>query len=159
MKLQSFVNVKNTAFALLMLVWSINAAAQTGSASADEKAITDVIESAYVDGLQNWGDIEAIRAGFHPSFELLTKTKDNQIQKLPIGQWIESVEARKAKNPEGPEKIITADILEIDITVDAAAVKLDLIRDDTRIFTDYLLLYKFSEGWRIVGKIYYRIPQ
>ncbi len=159
MKLQSFVNVKNAAFALLMLVWSINAAAQTGSASADEKAITDVIESAYVDGLQNWGDIEAIRAGFHPSFELLTKTKDNQIQKLPIGQWIESVEARKAKNPEGPEKIITADILEIDITVDAAAVKLDLIRDDTRIFTDYLLLYKFSEGWRIVGKIYYRIPQ
>lgn len=159
MKLQSFVNVKNAAFALLMLVWSISAAAQTGSASADEKAITDVIESAYVDGLQNWGDIEAIRAGFHPSFELLTKTKDNQIQKLPIGQWIESVEARKAKNPEGPEKIITADILEIDITVDAAAVKLDLIRDDTRIFTDYLLLYKFSEGWRIVGKIYYRIPQ
>jgi hypothetical protein len=158
MKSQIFFSVKNVAFAFLILVWSVNVAAQTGSVSVDEKAIIGVIETAYVDGLQNWGDIEAIRAGFHPSFELLTKTKDNQIQKLPIGQWIESVETRKAKNPEGPEKIITADIIDIDITVDAAAVKLDLIRDDKKIFTDYLLLYKFEEGWRIVGKIYYRIP-
>jgi len=159
MKSQNSFSAKSLAVAFLMLLGSISVAAQTSLELADEKAIIDVIESAYVDGLQNWGDIEAIRAGFHPSFELLSKTKDNQIKKLPIGEWIEMVETRKAKNPEGPEKITMADIIDIDITVDAATVKLDLIRDDKKIFTDYLMLYKFEEGWRIVGKIYYRIPQ
>lgn len=159
MKTNSSNSGKRVIVAMLMLVCSSAMFAQSGTSSDDKQAIWTVIQSAYVDGLQNWGDIEAIRAGFHPTFELLSKTKDNEIQKLPIGQWIEMVETRKAQNPDGPEYMTSADILEIDITVDAASVKLDLIRNEKRIFTDYLLLYKFEEGWKIVGKIYYRIPQ
>ena len=143
---------------MLMLAWSSAAISQTGMGSDDEKAIRTVIQSAYVDGLQNWGDSEVIRAGFHPTFELLSKTNDNQIKKLNISDWIELVESRKAQNPGGPEFITTMEILNIDITVDAAAVKLDLIRNEKRIFTDYLLLYKFEEGWKIVGKIFHRLP-
>ncbi|MBE0640247.1 MAG: nuclear transport factor 2 family protein [Bacteroidales bacterium] len=154
-----FSCVKSVFAFLLITVFSAFAVAQSENVPEEEQAIRTVIQSAYVEGLQNWGDIEAIRAGFHPSFELLSKTKDNEIQKLPIGQWIEMVETRKAQNTDGPEFITSADILEIDITVDAASVKLDLIRNEKRIFTDYLLLYKFKEGWRIVGKIYYKIPQ
>lgn len=159
MKTNSSNSGKRVIVAMLMLVCSSAMFAQSGTSSDDEQAIRTVIQSAYVDGLQNWGDIEAIRAGFHPTFELLSKTKNNEIQKLPIGQWIEMVETRKAQNPDGPEYMTSADILEIDITADAASVKLDLVRNEKRIFTDYLLLYKFEEGWKIVGKIYYRIPQ
>lgn len=159
MKTLSFCSLKQVIVTMLILVCSLAMFAQSGTSSDDELSIRNVIQSAYVDGLQNWGDVEAIRAGFHPTFELLSKNKDNEIQKLPIGQWIEMVETRKAQNPKGPEFLTSAEILEIDITVDAASVKLDLIKNEKRIFTDYLLLYKFEEGWRIVGKIYYRIPQ
>lgn len=147
-----------TAVTTLLIMLCTSAAFTQTSSSSDEQAISAVIQSAYVAGLQNWGDIADIEAGFHPTFELLTKTNDNKIQKLPIGRWIESVKNRKAQNPDGPATLVTAEIHNIDITVDAAAVKLDLIREGKKLFTDYLLLYKFEEGWRIVGKIYYRIP-
>ena len=46
--------------------------------------------------------------------------------------------------------------LVVDVTGSAASVKLELHQGDKRIFTDYLSLYKFPDGWKIVGKIYYR---
>jgi hypothetical protein len=151
-------NFIKTAVATLLIMLSTSAAFTQASSSSDEEAISAVIQSAYVDGLQNRGNIADIEAGFHPTFELLSKTNDNNIQKLPIGRWIEAVKKMKSQNPEGPGALVTAEIHNIDITVDAASVKLDLIREGKKLFTDYLLLYKFEEGWRIVGKIYYRIP-
>ncbi len=47
----------------------------------------------------------------------------------------------------------------IDITGTAAVVRLELFRDGVHVFTDYLSLYKFSEGWKIVSKIFYRYPE
>ena len=43
----------------------------------------------------------------------------------------------------------------IDITGNTAMVKIHYIRGDKHIYTDYLLLLKFSEGWRITDKIYF----
>jgi hypothetical protein len=151
-------NFTKTAVATLLIMLCTSATFAQSNFTDDEKAIRAVIQSAYVEGLQNWGNIADIEAGFHPTFELLTKTNDNKIIKLPIGKWIESVKARKAQNPDGPGAPVIAEIHNIDITVEAAAVKLDLLREGKKLFTDYLLLYKFEEGWRIVGKIYYRIP-
>ncbi len=147
---------KLTAAIMLMLFAFVNLPAQTTDITGDKAAIEAVIQSAYVDGLQNWGDSEVIRAGFHPEFELLSKTADNQIRRLPIENWIEMMENRKARNPGGPGALVTAEITSVDITVDAAVAKLDLFRDGKKLFTDYLLLYKFEEGWRIIGKIYHR---
>lgn len=150
-------NFGTFAAAIMLMIFTIaDLSAQTTGAANDKAAIESVIQTAYVDGLQNWGDSEVIRAGFHPEFELLSKTTDNQIRRLPIDEWIEMVENRKARNPEGPGALVTADITSVDITVDAAVAKLDLFREGKKLFTDYLLLYKFDEGWRIVGKIYHR---
>ncbi len=44
----------------------------------------------------------------------------------------------------------------MDVTGSAAAVELELAQNGKRIFTDYLSLYKFPDGWKIVGKIYHR---
>lgn len=41
----------------------------------------------------------------------------------------------------------------IDITGNAAIAKVELYQEGNKIFTDYLSLYKFKEGWRIVSKI------
>ncbi len=123
----------------------------------EELKIKEVIQNAYVDGLQNNGDVKNIEKGFHPGFNLLG-INDNMLTKFPIYSWIESFNKRKAKNPSVPaeEKLITCDYLLIDITGNAAMAKIQLKRNSELLFTDYLQLYKFDEGWKIVSKIYYR---
>jgi hypothetical protein len=45
----------------------------------------------------------------------------------------------------------------IDVTGYTAMAKIRLIENGSRLlFTDYLLLYKFTEGWKIVQKTYMR---
>jgi hypothetical protein len=127
--------------------------AARGQAPSDEEAIKTLVQSAYVDGLQNLGDLEKTRAGFHPDFVLLG-LRDGQMTRLPIADWIASAEKRKASGQKPP--LTTCKFLTVDVTGQAASVKLELHQGGTRIFTDYLSLYKFPDGWKIVGKIYYR---
>ena len=123
----------------------------------EEDAIKKVIQTAYVDGLQNKGNVEDIKNGFHPGFNLLG-INHNMLTKFPIYSWIQSFEERKAKDPNPPskEQIITCNYLLIDVTGNAAMAKIELNRNKELLFTDYLQLYKFEEGWKIVSKVYYR---
>jgi hypothetical protein len=82
---------------------------------------------------------------------------NNEIKPLPIEEWIASIEKAKKENTP-PVSQTDGKFIDIDITGNAAVVKLDLFRDTRKIFTDYLVLYKFSEGWRIVSKTFYRHP-
>ena len=122
-------------------------------AQADEEAIKALVQTAYVDGLQNLVDLEKTKAGFHPDFVLLG-LRDGKLTRLPISEWIASAEKRKADGVKPP--LTVCKFLTVDITGSAASVKLELHQHNTRIFTDYLSLYKFPDGWKIVGKIYYR---
>ena len=117
-----------------------------------------VIQTAYVDGIQNLGSIEDIEAGFHPGFNLLGVNQNNMLTKFPIYSWLESIKMRKEQNPEGrpDEEKITCKYNMIDVTGNAAMAKIELYQKDKKLFTDYLTLYKFKEGWRVVSKIYYR---
>ena len=121
----------------------------------EEKAIKKVIQSAYIDGLQNKGDIEAIKAGFHPGFNPLG-VRDNTLTKFPIYSWLEYFSRSKEEKPEPPEHKVSCEYKQIDICGNAAMAKIELYKEKKLIFTDYLSLYKFNEGWRIVNKIYHR---
>jgi hypothetical protein len=127
--------------------------ASLAQGSSEEDAIKALIQSAYVDGLQNLADLGKTRAGFHPDFVLLG-LRDGTLTRLPIAEWIASAEKRKADGAKPP--LTVCKFLVIDVTGSAASVKLELHQQDKRIFTDYLSLYKFADGWKIVGKIYYR---
>ena len=126
----------------------------------DKETIKNLILTAYVDGLQNNGDLDATREGFYPGFDLLV-FRDNIVSKFPIYNWITFEERGKAKNPDPlPDEELTSCEFEfIDITGTAAVAKIHLSKGGKKIFTDYLSLYKFEEGWKIVGKIYYQIPE
>jgi hypothetical protein len=128
----------------------------TISAQNEEQAVKDVIQSAYIDGIHNMGDIAAIEKGFHPGFNLLIKNQNGELIKYPIYNWIESAKKRKAENPNGPEEKTTVEFVDIDVTGESAMAKIDLFKGGKRIFTDYLFLYKFPEGWQIVSKVYHR---
>lgn len=123
----------------------------------ERNAIKAVIQMSYVDGLQNNGDVETIENGFHPGFNLLG-VKQNLLTKYPIYSWLESHANRQEENPGIPadDKKVSCKYLLIDITGNAAMAKIELWRNEKRLFTDYLQLYKFDEGWKIVSKIYYR---
>jgi Putative lumazine-binding len=122
-------------------------------AQSDEEAVKQVVTSAYIEGIQNRGDVAAIRKGFHPSFNMLRLT-DNNIAPLPIEEWITNLEKSKSQNT--PFAKTTGKFINVDITGNAAVVKLELYREEKKVFTDYIVLYKFTEGWRIVSKTYFR---
>jgi hypothetical protein len=42
-------------------------------------------------------------------------------------------------------------------TADAAVAKVDLHRNGKHIFTDYIALYRFDDGWKLVGKTFQRL--
>ncbi len=123
----------------------------------EKDAVKKVIQSSYIDGLHNKGELSDIEKGFHPGFVLLG-VKDNSLTQYPIYTWIESFNKRKNADPTPlkPEQKMVCEYLQIDITGNAAMAKINLKKNDVLIFTDYLLLYKFEDGWRIVSKTYYR---
>jgi hypothetical protein len=138
--------------ALILLVCSV----ATASAQSDEDQVKQVVLSAYVGGIHNGGPIEDIRKGFHPTFNMLRLT-DNQVKPLPIEEWIANIEKSRSQQTTPPAKT-EGKFVAVTVTGNAANVVLELYRADKKIFTDNLLLYKFSEGWRIVSKTYYRWP-
>jgi hypothetical protein len=135
----------------IALLFSASLFAQT-----DEEQIRSVITSAYIEGIHNGGNVADVRAGFHPTFEML-RLVQNEIKPLPIEEWITTLEKNKKDNPS-PLPRTEGKFISIDVTGTAAVVKLEIYRDNKKIFTDYLVLYKFNEGWRIVSKTFYRHP-
>ena len=121
----------------------------------DKAAIRSVIESAYIKGVHTDWDAEAARKGFHPDFEMLIFENDG-IKKFPIGDWVKSIERNKENHPEGPQYEITHEIPLVDVAGNAAVARIEIYRDGKHIYSDYMSLYRFGEGWKIVGKIFYR---
>jgi len=134
-----------------LLLFSVSLLSQSQDIS-DEDAIKQLVQEAYVDGLLNLKDLEKTRSGFHPDFVLLGLRNGN-LTRFPIADWIASAEKQKAEGRKPPETTIKA--ISIDVTGTAAAVKLELNRAGKLVYTDYLSLYKFNDGWKIVGKIYF----
>src|SRR5688572_10284994 len=116
--------------------------------SAEEIAVRQVVTSAYIEGIHNRGNVEDIRKGFHPTFNML-RLVDNEIKPLPIEEWIVNLEKAKKESATQPPRT-DGKFVNVDVTGTNAVVKLALYRENKKIFTDYLVLYKFAEGWRIV---------
>ena len=126
-------------------------------AQSDEKDVKQVITSAYIDGIHNSGPVENIRKGFHPTFSML-RLMENNVKPLPIEEWIKNIETNRVKQSNTPISKVEGKFISVTVAGTAANAVLEIYRDGKKIFTDNLLLYKFTEGWRIVSKTYYRHP-
>lgn len=145
----------------LVICIAFSAQAQLAAAESDQEEIKKVIQTAYVEGLQNEGDAIKIDAGFHPGFELLGIAKGDQIWKLPIYTWKEKAldDVKNGKKPKSGEDKVTVKFLSVDVTGTAAVVKLAFFVGEKKTYIDYLSLYKFESGWKIVNKIFYKLPE
>jgi hypothetical protein len=125
----------------------------------DKEAIKKVILSAYCDGIANVGDPAAMQKGFHPGFNLIGLTGDKaNTWKLPIYSWMISVEKRKKAGKYPPKEKVTFKFPHIDVVGTAALAKIHFYKGERLAYTDFLSLYKFNDGWKIVAKIYYEHP-
>ena len=125
---------------------------------AEKEAIKKVIQTAYVEGLQNEGDAAKIDAGIHPDFNLLGIGKEDAMWKYPIADW-KAKAVQKRKNGELPakkDKFYKIAFKSIDVTGTAAIVKLECYVGGKLTFVDYISLYKFKSGWKMVNKVFYR---
>ena len=129
--------------------------------SKDQQAIMDIVQTAYVEGLQNEGDLEKVDSGFHPGFELLGIGSGNQMWELPIYNWKETTKdaVEEGKKPRKEEELVSVNFLSVDVSGTAASVKLEFYVGEKLTYIDYLLLYKFEDGWKIVSKIFYKFPE
>lgn len=80
--------------------------------------------------------------------------RNHDFRGTAIKSMIGSIEASKAKNPEPPSHETTHEFAMVDVTKNAAVAKIKIFRDGKHIYSDYMALYKFDDGWKMVNKIY-----
>ncbi|HEX8596372.1 MAG TPA: nuclear transport factor 2 family protein [Pseudomonas sp.] len=116
--------------------------------SADKEHINLVVRN-YVEGMV-FADEALLRQTFHPSCRIIGHYH-KELEWLSLDDFISAIKS------EGPaEKDIKPfwEIIDVDITGDAAAVK--IIDDYIGMrFTDYLSLLNMDDRWVIINKLYY----
>lgn len=126
----------------------------------DKESIKRVIQTAYVEGLQNEGDANKIDSGIHPDFVLLGTDKGNEMWKYTITDWKANT-LKKRENGELPltgDKVVSVKFNSVDVTGTAGMAKIEFYIGDKLTYVDYISLYKFEDGWKMVNKIFYKLP-
>lgn len=138
---------------MLMMVMLLTGTMIYANDAAEVAAVRQTIMDAYVNGCQK-GNTDAMRKGFHESFTMLVKRDNGEVSKVTRDEWIERIEAGKKKNPDRPEPEMKATFPVIQVEGNAAIVRVEVWRDGTYAFTDFMSLYKFDDGWKLVAKIF-----
>ncbi|MCI0564882.1 MAG: nuclear transport factor 2 family protein [Nitrososphaera sp.] len=138
--------------AVFVLVLSLTGLSmETTARDGDADAIREVVVLAYVNGIHRLRDSVAVRSGFHPTFVMSIRTSDG-VQALTLDAWLQRLKLDGKPNP----KKVEYKILNIDAVGNTGTVKLELSIDGKLTFTDFLSLYRFPDGWRIVNKVFER---
>jgi ketosteroid isomerase-like protein len=141
----------------IALTCAFSTAALVEDVNADAEAVKKVIENAYVKGIHIDRDVAAVRGGFDPAF-VMFRLEKGAVTQTTIDEWVAGIEKSKKERPGPlPQKTIHAFSM-VDVTGDAAVARVELYKDGKHVFTDYISLYRLADGWKIVGKIYYRHP-
>lgn len=124
--------------------------AQFAQQADESSAIKELLIHSYVDGIYVNRDEAAVRSGFHPGF-VLHVLDDGQLIQAPLDMWLARLQLDGTKSPTPYSHNFNT----IDVTGNAAVVKMEIFEDSKHIYTDYFGLYKFADGWKIVNKIFY----
>ncbi len=98
----------------------------------------------YIEGTAN-GQPERLKRAFHPDFNLYFISKDT-IRVWSGKKYIENVKSGVKSNRIGK-------VISIDFEGNAASAKIEIDMPGLkRIYTDYLLLLKVNNSWKIIHK-------
>ena len=138
--------------AVLVLTAAIasgGAFAHRESQDSDDRAIRRVVEEAYVSGVFVARDPAAVRRGFHPDF-VLSVHDDGKPIVAPLDMWLERLNLDGVRSTDA----VKHEFDRVDITGRTAVVKLEMHINGRHVYTDYMGLYRFQDGWKIVNKVY-----
>ena len=126
------------------------------TSEAEKSEVEQTVLNAYIHGAFNELNPDAMAEGFHPDFAIFSANGE-MINKYPIAKWVEGVRKQKSKDDFDPAKNVWNHKFDIvDITGGSAVVKVELSKEGTHVYTDYLSLLKFESGWKIVAKVYHK---
>lgn len=144
---------------LILLITVLVCSVTANNVEKEKEAIKKVIQTSYVEGLQNEGNATKIESGFHEHFHLLGISEDDEMWHLNITDW----KARQVKKnqsgelPPAKDKLVSVKFKSIDVTGTAAVAKLEFYIGEKLTYMDYISLYKFESGWKMVNKIFYKL--
>jgi hypothetical protein len=156
MKLKLFA----TSLVLIVLTIYANAVpiSSTTKSSSDDTEEIEIVKKtvveAYVEGIFLQGNAKLLKKGWHPECDIVIFEKDG-ITKLPAKYWIDRLE----KNPKPLDPNVTYKFIDVKVTGYAAVAIIEIFSNGKQIYTDYMCLYKFKDGWKIATKIYYAFPK
>ncbi len=120
---------------------------------SDREAVRRVIAEGYIEGIHEAQDAAKVEWGFHPAFRMLVR-RDDEIVEVGPEAFLERMIRRRKDDPAFFEQPLTFETPTIDIERNAASVRVEISRGGSHLFTDFILLYKFGEDWKIVSKIF-----
>ncbi|WP_422859181.1 nuclear transport factor 2 family protein [Flagellimonas sp. S174] len=129
----------------MTLVLLLFASASFTYAQTELESINKVLYD-YIEGTAN-GEPERLREAFDEDFNLYFVRNDS-LQKWPGKNYINNVKPGQKSNRIGR-------VLSIDFEGDAASAKVEILMPGLkRIYTDYFLLLKVDQKWKIIHKTF-----
>lgn len=122
--------------------------------STEIKTIQNTVVEAYVEGIFLQGNATLIKKGWHPDCDIVI-FENGSLAKLPAKYWVDRFE----KNPKPLDPKVTYKFVDVKVTGYAAIAIIEIFSNGKQIYTDYMCLYKFNDGWKIVTKIFYAFPK
>lgn len=145
--------MKKVLFLILIFIFIFAVSLSAYNKANNEKeAVKKTIVKGYIEGIFTKGNAEMIKKGWDEECDIVILNK-GKLQKRHVKDWITHFE----KNP-GPlikDKKVTYEFEDIKVTGYAAIAVVKVFYDGKQKYTDYMNLYKFEEGWKVVTKTFF----
>ncbi|RKN80172.1 nuclear transport factor 2 family protein [Ulvibacterium marinum] len=115
----------------------------------DKSLIETIITECYLEPLYLNGNLDKIKEGFHKEFTMYVLYK-GEFYATSRAKWIENIKATRSRNL--PQKNYSWQFKIIDHEGQTAVVKLCINEEGNLKYIDYLTLYKFQDGWKVITK-------
>jgi hypothetical protein len=143
----------------LVMVAGYGLGAEAGPAplaemSADEQGIRQAVQY-YFDGGRN-ADSATMGKGFEASVAHMLYVRDNQLNDVPIPQFLARIAAQRT--PEFKPDSNQRRVVSVDFAGNSGIAKLETITPQYLVI-DYMSLLKVDGRWKIVNKIFDRLPR
>ncbi len=133
----------------VILFFSLTVHTLLGQENHTKDDLKKLIEECYIEPLYLEGNLDKIKEGFHEEFRMNVLYKGVFYTKTRA-EWLADIQSVRKRNI--PIKPTTWEFAQIDYEGQTAVVKLILYEEEKLKYVDYLTLYKFEIGWRVITK-------
>jgi hypothetical protein len=139
---------------LLAAGYGLGRGGGTPAVSEDEQGIRQAVQY-YFDGGRN-ADSATMGKGFDQAVAHMLFVRENKVQDVPIPMFLGRIAQERTADfkPDNNERRVVS----VDFAGNAGIAKLETITPTNRVI-DYMALLKVDGRWKIVNKIFDRVPR